>query len=96
MLILALIATVIFIVGSVLDAKYSSGQKEKNKLFQNSKGYFSATKYWLISGGGGAMCWTLSLLYPHWSMFVATAGVLGYLGVYRLSVALRTKRLLQA
>lgn len=94
LLIIAIIGSVLFTVGSILDASYSTGLKERNPLFKGKGGYFSATRYWLISAGGGAMCWILTLLYPHWSMYVATGGVLGYLGGLRLYVGLRTRKAL--
>jgi uncharacterized membrane protein len=92
MAILLIIGSIIFVTGSILDAGFSRGLKEKNALYKDSRGYFSFKKYVLWSVGALAGVWIFAAVVDQGATWITSAIAAGASGVYRLYVALSTKK----
>lgn len=86
-----IIGSIIFVIGSILDASYSKGLKERNFLYRDKHGFFSLTRYGLISAGALAGVWLFALFMGDKATWITSGLAAAGAGVFRLVIGLRTK-----
>lgn len=91
MIVFMAISSVIFTAGSIVDASYSKGLKERSFLYRDKHGFFSLTRYGLISAGALAGVWLFALFMGDKATWITSGLAAAGAGIFRLVIGLRTK-----